>query len=314
MPTPLTASPLFANLLNLGFKIPDLSGEAELFPNSTCRILNGKHLAALLTQQAQELGKVHNPQPCLAVILVGEDPASQVYVKNKIKTFENAQFVSRSFFLPRDTTQNELLDTVQSLNEDPSVHGILVQLPLPKHIHADHVLNHIHPKKDVDGFLAHNIGCLALGHFSVPMACTPFGVMVLCAAYNIPLSGKRAVVVGRSNIVGKPMALMLLAADATVTMAHSKTEDLPTLCKTADILVAAAGKPTFIQGDWVKKGATVIDVGMHRKEGGGLCGDVHPDVCHVASALSPVPGGVGPMTIAMLLLNTALQGWAPGKH
>ena len=195
------------------------------------------------------------------------------------------------------------------MNFDGNVDGILVQLPLPKKLNSEKILNTIIPQKDVDGFQTHNIGSLATGEFNGAIACTPFGIMAMLYSYGITISGKNAVVIGRSNIVGKPMGLLLLSADATVTLAHSKTKNLNEICKNADILVAAAGQSQMITKDFIKPGAIVIDVGIHRKENGKLCGDVHDNVKEIASALSPVPGGVGPMTIAMLMVNTAIAAW-----
>ncbi len=239
----------------------------------------------------------------LAVVLVGNDPASQIYVKNKIKGCEETGIRSFAHYLPEDTTQEELLALIEGLVADENVHGILVQLPLPRHLDEGEVLKAIPPEKDVDGFHAENIGLLALGENGT-VACTPLGVMELLKRYRVELSGKHAVVVGRSRIVGRPMALLLLNADATVTVCHSRTSDLKEQCLRADVLVAAVGKPRLITEDMVKKGAVVIDVGMNRTSQ-GLCGDVDfENVAKKAAYITPVPGGVGPMTIAMLLKNT----------
>ena len=238
----------------------------------------------------------------LAVVLVGEDPASQVYVRNKIKGCEEAGIRSFAHYLPADASQKQVEELVAALAADESVHGILVQLPLPGHLDADRILALIPTEKDVDGFSAENIGKLALNEEGT-VACTPFGVMELLRRYHIDPRGKRAVVVGRSNIVGRPMALLLLNADATVTVCHSRTADLKEECARADILVAAIGKPKFITAEMVKDGAVVIDVGINRVDG-KLVGDVDFDeVSKRASFITPVPGGVGPMTIAMLLKN-----------
>ena len=301
---------LFSRILSAGFTLPELNTKDEFFSNTKCQILNGKRLSEHFIGQAKELLETKKIVPKLAVILVGDNPASQVYVNNKIKVFAQAGFESHRLFLKsHETNQHNLLELIEKLNEDESIHGILVQLPLPSHFNQDKILNAIASKKDVDGFLAQNIGALALGDFTHPMACTPFGILALLTCYQIKLEGLNAVVVGRSNIVGKPMGLMLLASNSTVTFAHSKSQNLKTICRNADILVAAAGKPEFITAEFVKPGAVVVDVGIHKNEQGKLCGDVHGSVKEVARYLSPVPGGVGPMTIAMLLVNTALCAW-----
>lgn len=299
----------FKRAQHSGFLIPDFSHSVKHFEHSNCKILDGKILSANFVEQAQKL-RLGKKIPCLSVILVGEDPASQVYVNNKIKIFKESGFESQSFFISSsDANEEHLCNLIDKLNHDKNVDGILVQLPLPKHLNTEKILNCIFPKKDVDGFLAHNLGNLATGELNSAIACTPFGIMAMLFSYGINPSGKNAVVVGRSNIVGKPMSLLLLSVDATVTMAHSKTQNLKEICKNADILVAAAGQPELIRQDFVKPGSVVIDVGIHRKVDGKLCGDVHQDVKKIASAMSPVPGGVGPMTIAMLMLNTALAAW-----
>ncbi|APJ05102.1 bifunctional methylenetetrahydrofolate dehydrogenase/methenyltetrahydrofolate cyclohydrolase [Silvanigrella aquatica] len=272
-------------------------------------MLDGKILSANFVEQSQNLRR-DKKIPCLAVILIGEDSASKVYVNNKIKIFKEAGFESKSFLISSDEAHEEkIIELIQTLNHDKQIDGILVQLPLPKGLNTEKILNSITLSKDVDGFLAHNLGSLATGEFKNAIACTPFGIMAMLFTYGIPLSGKNAVVVGRSNIVGKPMSLLLLSADATVTIAHSKTQNLKQLCQNADILIAAAGQPEFITSEYIKSGAVVIDVGIHRKSDGKLCGDVGFDVKNIAGALTPVPGGVGPMTIAMLMLNTALSAW-----
>jgi methylenetetrahydrofolate dehydrogenase (NADP+)/methenyltetrahydrofolate cyclohydrolase len=242
--------------------------------------------------------------PGLAVILVGEDPASQVYVGRKGKACEEVGFLSREYKLPADATEADLLTLIHDLNRDEFIHGVLVQLPLPKHISTDKIIAAIDPHKDVDGFHPYNIGGLVTGS-PLFIPCTPRGIMELIASTGIELSGKEAVVVGRSNIVGKPMALLLLAQNATVTMCHSKTRDLPTVTSRADVLIAAVGKAWMITADMVKEGAVVIDVGVNRLDNGRLAGDVAFDeVAAKASYITPVPGGVGPMTIAMLMKNT----------
>ena len=258
-----------------------------------------KDYAAQRTQRLIEKGVT----PHLAVILVGENAASQVYVRNKENACIHAGIRSTIIRLPEVCTQDELENAVLSLNKDESVHGILVQLPLPKGLDEARVLALIDPDKDVDGFHAMNSGRLMNGQPSF-VPCTPLGVMKLLEAYQIPTRGKHAVIIGRSNIVGKPMAMLLLAADATVTICHSKTANLAEITRQADILVAAVGKPNFVTGDMIKQGAAVIDVGINRVDD-GLVGDVHAEQAEkVASYLTPVPGGVGQMTIAMLLSNT----------
>ncbi len=242
--------------------------------------------------------------PGLAVVLVGEDPASQVYVGRKAKACAEVGFLSREYTFPPDTTESKLLSLINDLNKDELIHGILVQLPLPGHIATDKIIAAIDPYKDVDGFHPYNVGGLVTGSpLFVP--CTPRGIMELISRTGIKLSGKDAVVVGRSNIVGKPMALLLLAQNATVTMCHSRTRDLPAVTSRADVLIAAVGKARMITANMVKEGAVVIDVGVNRQENGKLAGDVaFEEVAAKASCITPVPGGVGPMTIAMLMRNT----------
>lgn len=271
-------------------------------------LIDGKATAASIRAElkvrSEEFEKKYGRKIGLAVVLVGQDPASQVYVRNKIKGCEEAGIRSFAHYLPETSSQEEVEELVSALAEDESVHGILVQLPLPRGLDADKILAKIPAAKDVDGFCAENIGKLALRERGT-VACTPLGVMELLKRYHIPTAGKNAVVVGRSNIVGRPMALLLINADATVTVCHSRTENLKAECLRADILVAAIGKAKFITADMVKEGAVVIDVGMDRDENGKLCGDVDfQSVKDKASYLTPVPGGVGPMTIAMLLSNT----------
>lgn len=292
-----------------GFVIPDFSNSVKYFENTNCKILDGKMLSTHFVTQAQNL-RAEKKIPCLAVILAGDNPASQVYVNNKIKIFKEAGFESQSFFIPKEeASEKKLFQMIDELNLDSNVDGILIQLPLPNGLNTDKILNRILPQKDVDGFLAHNIGTLATGELNSAIACTPFGVMTLLYAYGINPSGKNAVVIGRSNIVGKPMSLLLLTSDATVTIAHSKTQNLAHICRNADIIIAAAGQPEMVTKDFIKKDAIIVDVGIHRKENGKLCGDVDQSVKEIASAITPVPGGVGPMTIAMLMLNTALAAW-----
>lgn len=272
------------------------------------KLIDGKAIAAEiraeLKARTQAFEEKYGKKIGLAVVLIGNDPASQVYVRNKVKACEEAGIRSFRHDLPEETTQKQAEELVSALAEDENVHGILIQLPLPRGLDEKRLLSLIPPSKDVDGFLAENIGRLALKEEGT-VACTPLGVMEMLSRSIIPVAGKRAVVVGRSNIVGRPMALLLLNADATVTVCHSKTKDLLEECRRADILVAAIGKPKFITADMVKEGAVVIDVGMDRDENGKLCGDVDfENVKEKASAITPVPGGVGPMTIAMLLKNT----------
>ena len=240
---------------------------------------------------------------CLAVIQVGNDPASSVYVGNKKKACAYIGIESLAYELPEETTEDELLEIIDKLNNDTNVHGILCQLPLPKHINEDHIIKAISPKKDVDGFHPQNVGALVIGEQGF-VSCTPAGIIQLLKRSNIEMDGKHCVVVGRSNIVGKPMSLLMLRENATVTICHSHTKNLEEICKEADILIVAIGKPQFIGKEYVKKGAVVIDVGIHRDENNKLCGDVKFDeVEPVASYITPVPGGVGPMTIAMLMHN-----------
>ena len=240
---------------------------------------------------------------CLAVIQVGNDPASSVYVGNKKKACAYIGIESLAYELPEETTEDELLEIIDKLNNDTNVHGILCQLPLPKQINEDHIIKAISPKKDVDGFHPQNVGALVIGEQGF-VSCTPAGIIQLLKRSNIEMDGKHCVVVGRSNIVGKPMSLLMLRENATVTICHSQTKNLEEICKEADILIVAIGKPQFIGKEYVKKGAVVIDVGIHRDENNKLCGDVKFDeVEPVASYITPVPGGVGPMTIAMLMHN-----------
>ncbi|MBI5643016.1 MAG: bifunctional methylenetetrahydrofolate dehydrogenase/methenyltetrahydrofolate cyclohydrolase FolD [Deltaproteobacteria bacterium] len=242
--------------------------------------------------------------PGLAVVLVGENPASKVYVRNKTKACEEAGIRSFQHTLPEETTEAELVSLVEKLNNSPEVHGILVQLPLPAQIDDEKILELISPKKDVDGFHPYNMGRLMVGN-PLLQPCTPFGIMRLLESTGIDPSGKEAVVIGRSNIVGKPMAMMLLRRNATVTICHSKTKDLAEKVRSADIVVAAIGRANFVKGDWIKEGAVVIDVGMNKLPDGKLTGDVDFEGASLkASHITPVPGGVGPMTIAMLLKNT----------
>lgn len=270
-------------------------------------LLNGKELAQKLqqemTQEVTEL-KEKGLQPGLAVILVGEDPASQVYVRNKERAANNIGMYSVVYRLPETTSEADLIAKIEELNHDDMVHGILVQLPLPKHINEDLVLDTIDPAKDVDGFHPMNLGNLFAGKPTM-IPCTPAGIMELIKLSGLDLAGKNAVIIGRSNIVGKPMAHLLLQANATVTICHSKTKDLPKVAKQADVLVVAIGRANFVTADFVKEGAVVIDVGINRDENNKLTGDVKFDeVAPLTSFITPVPGGVGPMTITMLMRQT----------
>lgn len=270
-------------------------------------LLDGKTLSAKikseLKEQVAEYKLKTGKEITLAVILAGENPASKVYVRNKIKACEFVGVKSLAFYLPEDCGEEKIIETVKSVSADDNVDGVLVQLPLPNGVNERKVLSFIPTEKDVDGFKPENLGNLAMNKEAV-IACTPKGIMRLLSEYEIPLKGKNAVVVGRSNIVGKPVAMLLLNADCTVTVCHSKTRDLKKICSDADILVAAIGKPRFITADMIKEGAAVIDVGINRTET-GLLGDVDFDGAKGKAAfITPVPGGVGPMTIAMLLTNT----------
>lgn len=282
------------------------------------QLIDGKKLAedvvSTVKTETEKLVAATGTVPGIAVVIVGEDPASQVYVASKSKKAKECGFHSVQHDLPETASEQELLDLIESLNNDPAIHGILVQLPLPKHIDSGRVIQTISPDKDVDGFHFINVGKLGTGEVETAFVpCTPAGAMIMIErVHGRDLSGFNAVVIGRSNIVGKPMFNLLLAANATVTVAHSRTKDLPAIARTADILVAAVGRPQMVKGDWVKPGATVIDVGINRipapERGEGktrLVGDVDfAEAEKVAGAITPVPGGVGPMTIAMLMANT----------
>ena len=272
------------------------------------KIIDGKVISKQVREEIAaevvEFKKKYESAPGLAVIIVGNDPASQVYVRNKKRGCEEVGFYSESYELPENTTQAELIELVERLNNDDKIHGILVQLPLPKHLNETEVLLKIRPEKDVDAFHPYNVGKIMIGNHDL-LPCTPAGVMVLLEKSGIDVSGKKCVVIGRSNIVGKPMAMLLLHANGTVTICHSRTQNLKKICSEADILVASIGKPEFVKGDMVKEGAVVVDVGINRKADGKLCGDVDfAEVEPKASYITPVPGGVGPMTITMLLKNT----------
>ena len=270
------------------------------------QIIDGKTISNAIKDELRDKVsklKTEGISICLAVIQVGNDPASGVYVGNKKKACAYIGIDSLAYELPEETTQDELLDLIRELNARKDVNGILVQLPLPKHINEDEVICAIDPKKDVDGFHPQSVGALCIGQSGF-VSCTPAGIIQLLKRSGIEIAGKECVVIGRSNIVGKPMALLLLRENGTVTVTHSRTKDLKAVTKRADILIAAVGKPRMITREYVKEGAVVIDVGIHRNENNKLCGDVdYDDVAPICSAITPVPGGVGPMTIAMLMHN-----------
>ncbi len=275
------------------------------------QLLDGKALAAELRHQLQQQIKSQTDQgirpPGLAVVLVGQDPASQIYVRNKRKACEDVGILSKAYDLPASTSEEELLSLLDQLNTDEIIDGILVQLPLPAHINAEMVIERIVPHKDVDGFHPYNVGRLAL-RMPLLRSCTPKGVMSLLAKANLNLDGLDAIIIGQSNIVGRPMALELLAARCTITVCHSRTRDLQHKVRQADLVVVAIGKPEFVRGDWIKPGAIVVDVGMNRLAEGKLVGDVDfVGAAQQASWITPVPGGVGPMTIASLLENTVIS-------
>ncbi|MBR6045829.1 MAG: bifunctional methylenetetrahydrofolate dehydrogenase/methenyltetrahydrofolate cyclohydrolase FolD [Ruminococcus sp.] len=286
------------------------------------RIIDGKAVSAQVKErirvEAEKL-KEQGIEVGLAVVIVGDDPASKVYVRNKKKACEEVGFASYEYALPAETTEQELLELVNKLNADPKIDGILVQLPLPKHLDDKVIINNILPDKDVDAFHPINVGKIMIGDYSF-LPCTPAGVMELIASTGTEIAGKECVVIGRSNIVGKPQAMLLLHKSGTVTICHSKTRNLKEVASRADILVAAVGKPKIITADYIKEGAVVIDVGMNRDENGKLCGDVDFENCKdKAGFITPVPGGVGPMTIAMLMQNTltaakAHHGLLPGTE
>ncbi len=277
----------------------------------TARVIDGNARAAALraklTDEVARLKREHGLVPGLAVVLVGDDPASSIYVRNKVKRTAEAGVASADYKLPATASEAELLSLIAKLNADPAVHGILVQLPLPKHLDAGKAILAIDPAKDVDGLHPVTVGALASGMPKL-VPCTPLACIILAKDVHGSLAGLEAVVIGRSNIVGKPLAQLLLAEDATVTIAHSKTRDLAAVCRRADLLIAAVGRPELVRGDWVKPGATVLDVGINRIETGEkkrLVGDVaYAEAAQVAGAITPVPGGVGPMTIACVLVNT----------
>ncbi len=275
------------------------------------QIIDGKLISQQIKDELKEKVatlKNEGKEICLAVIQVGNDPASTVYVGNKKKACEYIGIKSLAYEVPEETTEEELLEIIDKLNKDNSVHGILVQLPVPKHINEEKIINAISPSKDVDGFHPASVGALSIGQKGF-VSCTPAGVIQLLKRSNIEIAGKECVVIGRSNIVGKPMSMLLLRENGTVTICHSRTKDLKEVCKRADILVVAIGKPKMIDASYVKEGATVIDVGIHRDENNKLCGDVdYVSVEPISGAITPVPGGVGPMTIAMLMNNCVEAG------
>ncbi len=272
------------------------------------KIINGKEISNSLIEKFKKnvdnLKSEYNICPALAVIIVGDNPASKVYVNNKKKVCEKIGIKSYEFTLPTNTTESELLKLIYGLNRREDINGILVQLPLPSHINEKKIIENINPIKDVDAFNEINIGKIMTGNFNF-LPCTPAGIVYLLKESNIKIEGKHCVIIGRSNIVGKPLAMLMLHNDATVTICHSKTKNLKEICKTADILIAAIGKPAFISCDVIKPGAVVVDVGINRDINGHICGDVDFEkVKDIASFITPVPGGVGPMTIAMLMKNT----------
>ena len=271
------------------------------------KIISGKEVSQAVKERVAVRVKELNAQgvePCLAVILVGEDPASKVYVNNKEKACEFCGIRSLKYILPENTTQQELNTLVEKLNNDSTVNGILCHLPLPKHLDEQEVINLIKPEKDVDAFHPENVGHIMIGDYNF-LPCTPAGIMEMLKSENIDLDGKHCVIIGRSNIVGKPMAMLMLKQNATVTVCHSHTKNLKEIVKQADVIVAAVGRAKFVTADMVKDGAVIVDVGINRGEDGKLCGDVDFDACcEKASYITPVPGGVGPMTIATLMQNT----------
>lgn len=271
------------------------------------KLINGKVISQAVKDRISaevEALKLNGVTPGLAVIIVGNDPASEVYVGSKERTCKELGMYSEKYALPEDTTEEQLLALIDKLNRDPKIHGILCQLPLPRHLDETAVINAIAPEKDVDAFHPQNVGRIMIGDYDF-LPCTPAGIMEMLKYENIETCGKHCVVIGRSNIVGKPMAMLMLHANSTVTICHSRTENLKDICRQADILIAAVGKAKFVTADMVKPGAVVIDVGMNRPEGGKLCGDVDfENVEPICSAITPVPGGVGPMTIATLMQNT----------
>ncbi len=308
--------PFWKRAEQLGLTLPSelCKNNPKFFEGTQCQKLSGTVLLQSVLNQCRQLAEgrfADKARPHLAVILPGNNPASEVYVSHKQKRFAEAGFASTLHHLPESECTPEVLGKlIDTLNRDPDVHGVLLQLPLPGNQDATSLLDRISPIKDVDGFHVRNTGCLASGRYDGLLPCTPFGIMALLQAYGISLMGENVTVVGRSNIVGKPTALMALNARASVTVVHKASREVFEHTRQADVLVAAAGVRHLIVPDSVKEGAVVVDVGIHRDENGKLAGDVHPDVRSKARAITPVPGGVGPMTIAMLCVNTALACWA----
>lgn len=296
----------------MGFYLPKL--DTQNYHNTSCGELRGDALSKeLLFQCGKFVAELEN-KPKLVVILVGEDPASQVYVKHKVRACSAVGIHSEVLTFPQDTSEDDLIMRVKLLNNDKNVTGLLIQLPLPSTLRTKNILNSVNPEKDVDGFSRWNQGKLMAGVVEPPLSCTPVGIMWLLQAYQLDVAGCHAVVIGRSEIVGKPMAQMLLKSDATVTVCHSKTRSLAQLTKNADILIAAAGQKHMIEPTMIKKGAIVIDVGIHRGDDNKLYGDVAVDARNVAGYVSPVPGGVGPMTIAALILTVFYLGKKNSLH
>lgn len=298
-----------------GFQLPRLDQEGlEFFPESACKVMSGQRLLRNILAQCQELSSTRYAaakKPHLSVILPGEHPASRVYVEHKQKRFAEAGFSSQVIWVPEEDCHfDHLAELIDELNANPDVDGILLQLPLPGRLDPTPLLDRILPEKDVDGFHIQNTGCLASGRYHGLLPCTPFGIFALLHAYGVQVGGQNVTVVGRSNLVGKPAALLALNARATVTVVHKGTADVPYFTRSADVLIVAAGSHHLIRSGAVKAGAVVIDVGIHRTAEGKIQGDVHPEVAQVASALTPVPGGVGPMTIGMLCVNTAIACWS----
>jgi methylenetetrahydrofolate dehydrogenase (NADP+)/methenyltetrahydrofolate cyclohydrolase len=290
---------------NLSYQITSQEGR-KLKDTTMAIIIDGKKISTKIKDELREEVKVLHEKaihPCLAVIQVGSDPASTVYVGNKKKACAYIGIESRSYELPEETSQEELLSLIRQLNEDDAVHGILVQLPVPSHMDEKEIINTISPEKDVDGFHPQNVGALSIGDEGF-VSCTPAGIIEMLKQYDLEIDGKDCVVVGRSNIVGKPISMLLLRENGTVTVCHSHTKNLKEICNRADILVSAIGKPRFFDASYIKEGAVVVDVGIHRDQDNSLCGDVDfESVSAKAGAITPVPGGVGPMTITMLMRN-----------
>ena len=308
--------PFWKRAESFGFQMPHLASDnrQEFFPGTECVKLSGARLMQALLQQCRELASTRYigiPKPCRAVILVGDHPASEVYVAHKRKRFAECGFETRLVRVAeRDATPAAIETVIDDLNADSSVDGILMQLPLPEGIRSAPLLDRILPAKDVDGFHVLNTGYLASGRYSGLMPCTPFGIFTLLQSYGVRLEGRAVTVVGRSNIVGKPAAFMALNARATLSVVHKITPDIKPYTRMADVLIVGAGSHQLIRKDHVSPGVTIVDVGIHTAQSGKIEGDVHPEVLEIASAATPVPGGVGPMTIAMLCVNTAMACWS----